>query len=515
MGWIMALLGLGVIILVHEFGHYIVARLFGVKVHEFSIGMGPEIFSTKKNGTLYSVRWLPIGGYVLLKGLDEFEGESEGENESREEDDKDTLSSEEDGDSYKSKSSFAKVMILLAGAIFNFALAWFLFFTVNYFFDERKVPAVLYSPKVGKVLKGSIAEKVGIKSGDLIIRVGSIHITSWGVLKHAVKFYASHEVEIEWIRNGKNYTARVVMEDRLGIAASGEIVPVVGEISEKSGYAKAGLQPQDLILEVNGKRVNSLDELAKFKGKGPFTMKVSRLTATGEKILTVNVDKLEPLYPPLEPIVDPVEGRAACKAGLKKGDILLEINSVPVRCWEYLRFVGKKHRDSTVEVAVLRGDKVLKFKIKLEGDKFGLKMPYYTIYNKVGILEAVKFATEDFKKWLGMMLAWFKRLFEFRVSTRDVSGPVGIFRIMMRTAKESFEDFLTVIAILSLNIGLINLVPFPALDGARALIEMFRGFGLKISEKLEERIHFAGFIVLLGLLGLLVYKDTMDIFRGR
>jgi len=346
---------LSVLILIHEYGHYITAKRNGIKVEEFGFGFPPRLFSRKRGGTLFSINAIPFGGFVKMKGED---GVAKGQ------------------DSFSSKSIWVRIKVVLAGVFFNFLLAVFIL-TIGY-------------ATVG--LPQAIDENV---YGGANIADKSIVLTS-------------------------------VLKD--------------------SPADKTGLRPQDKILEVNGKKPNSIAEIQneiKATSGTEVSVKVSRNSE--EKIL-----KATPTT---------IEGES------KIGISMAEVGTVSYSFW---------------------------------------KAPL------VGLLISLKFIA-----FLGTFLwALVTGAFSLREVSQSVAGPVGIFNIVGQAVSLGLPYVFAILAQLSVTLAVINVLPFPALDGSRILflaIEKIRG--KRVNERIEAAIHAVGFGVLILLLLLITYNDVGRFFR--
>lgn len=209
------------VILFHEFGHFIVAKKVGIKVNEFSIGMGPKIFQKEKGETKYTIRLLPIGGYVSMEGEDE---------------------SSEDPRSFNNVSALSRIAVVAAGAIMNFVLAILVFSIVTFNIG-------MYTTTVSETIKNSPAEQVGIQAGDTIIGINNKEIKNWDAMVDEInKAKVNEEMIVSVIRNGEkiNYTLMPDITDE-NIVIIG-IKPVV----EKSLLAsiKGGFQKTGFILKL-------------------------------------------------------------------------------------------------------------------------------------------------------------------------------------------------------------------------------------------------------------------------
>ncbi len=255
---------IGVLVLVHEFGHFIVAKAFGVKVEVFSIGFGPPILRKKWGETVYQIALLPLGGYVKLYGEDE---ESE---EAR-----------KDPRSFYAKPPWQRILIALAGPFFNFLFAVFVFWVVYLF--PQKVPAYIYqTPKVGYVETNSTAQRIGLKPGDLIVAVNGVKVRSWEQLDKLLRENTGKEVTLTVKRGNEELHLRLKLSFDLlkrGLGILPYVPPEVGKVEPGSPASQVGLKPGDRIVAVNGVKVHSWWELPKLvqsSGGRPIRLTIER-----------------------------------------------------------------------------------------------------------------------------------------------------------------------------------------------------------------------------------------------
>ncbi len=344
--FIVSLLVFGIIIIVHEFGHFAAAKSVGIKVDEFSIGMGPKLFSKQGKETLYSLRGIPIGGYVKMEGEYYEEGSPESNNPRN----------------FNNKTILQRIFVVIAGVIMNFLLA-IIIFTL-------------------------IALQNGVPAGDTIIT----------------------------------------------------------EIVEGSPAATAGFLPGDIIREANGKKINNrsdLDTIIKTNPNEELEFKVQR----------GDTEELIALYP--------IIGEGEEKLG-------------------FLGIVGEGY--------------------KLE---------------KQGLFGSIKYAIGETTRLMVFILASFKFLFSGHIGIESFSGPVGIIKIIDETAKVGFMPLLYLTGFMSANIGFINLLPIPGLDGSKILFILYEGIsGKPIDRKKEGFLTMLGFAFLIGLFILITYND-LTTFLGK
>ncbi len=240
---------ISIIVFIHELGHFSFARLFGVRVLDFSIGFGKSIKSWEtKSKTIFNLRLLPFGGYVKMNG---------------EEISKKSQSS----DSYSSKKYYQKLLITLGGPIFNFILAVVIFFIINLFGIYKIIPIV------GDVLPNSIASEQGIEKGDLISKIDGSEISSLSDAQLALskRLGESGSLKIEILRNENSFEFLLPINNWLSLEEPSNLLyelgifpplePIIGSVTEASPAAEGGIKPGDKILEINDKSVTYWGDL--------------------------------------------------------------------------------------------------------------------------------------------------------------------------------------------------------------------------------------------------------------
>jgi len=280
------LIMLGVLITIHEFGHFLFAKMFGVRVEVFSIGFGPPIFRKKIGETLYQVALIPLGGYVKMYGEDSMTEPVQGEV------DKNAF---EDPRSFHAKPRWQKILIAFAGPLFNFILAIVLF-AVAYMMG---IPQPQYMDKpvvIGYVAEDSLAEKIGLKAGDKIVAIDGEPVKNWKDLTIKLGMKAGHKVVLTIEREGKLIKKELnVPEDitKMSLGVSPFIPAVIGAVQKGSPAEKAGLKVGDKIIAINDKFVKSWYDVAEYihnyKGDKPLKIFVKR----GNKTLVFEV---KPVY---------------------------------------------------------------------------------------------------------------------------------------------------------------------------------------------------------------------------
>jgi len=329
---IVALIVFGVLVIFHEIGHFSIAKIAGIKVHEFAIGMGPRLLKLKDKETEYSIRIFPIGGYVKMEGEDE---------------------ASTDKRSFGNKPLLTRILVILAGPLMNFVLAVLIFVTIFY---SIGYPTTI----INELTPGYPAELVGLKTGDKIISINNSPINNWDEI-------------VQKISSNKERRLNITIERNTSVKTF-TVLPI---INEQTNQAVIGISP------------------------------------------VFRKSLIKSISPSFERIVFVMKG----------------------------------------------------------------------------------------------MMEFFVRLFGGKASAEDVVGPVGIIHLVGEAAKTNIYNVLNLAALISINLGMVNLLPIPALDGGRLVFLFIEGIlGKPIDPEKEGFIHLTGFILLIGLMIFMVYKDIMRFY---
>lgn len=423
-GIIIALIIFGVLVLIHEFGHFIVAVKNGVTVNEFSIGMGPRIYSrVAKSGTRYSVKILPLGGSCAMLGEDE--------------------DNEEEG-SFNSKSIWARMAIVFAGPFFNFILAFILALIVM----GAKGADISY---VTSLDESSPAYQAGLRVGDRITKFNGAHATLGReiYLEEYVNPLDGSDITVSFIRDGEKktitYTPSTEKRAIVGMAYSTtDTEAVISQVTKNSPMAEAGVQSGDVVTEIDGTAISTGKQLGEYITEHPF----------GEEAVNITLDRNgKEIKVVLQPQVTEIANRG---------------------------FVYNLARE------------------------------------KLSVIDVVKYSFTEVRYEIAMVLKSLKMLVTGQVSANEISGPVGIVNVIGDTYTTTKSEgmgitILTLINLaimLSANLGVMNLLPIPALDGGRIFLYLIEIITRKpIPKDKEGMIHFIGFVLLMALMVFLIFND--------
>ncbi|MCS6885895.1 MAG: RIP metalloprotease RseP [Acidobacteriota bacterium] len=431
---------LGVMIFIHELGHFLFAKLFKVKVEIFSLGFGPRLIGFKWGDTDYRLSAVPLGGYVKMKGenLDE--------------------NIENTGDEFLAKPKWQRLFILLAGPLFNILTAIAIpMMLAMYFFQ---VPAYKTEPPVvGSVAAASAAAQAGILPGDRILKIDGKQTRTW------------HEVELKVDINPE--------------------------------------RPLEVVLERAGQQVaTKLTPKARYIGR-------EKVGASG-------------LLPQLkeEPVIvgQVLTGGPAESAGLRADDKIVSLNGEPVKNFEWLRESMQNFDGQEVTLGIERGGNSIELKVKPRRDndqivrvgfspKPGTVTPVPLKVSKKNFSEAFVYSINKNIEILVLTKEALGQIFTGQRNAKDaLAGPIGIAAISGQAYQQGgIWSLLNLIAVLSLNLGIFNLLPIPVLDGGHIfiiLLEALLGLlGYKLSLVLKERMMQFGLVVLLLLMGFVIISD--------
>ena len=418
---------LGVLVFVHEFGHFVVARMLGVRVITFCIGMGPKLLKFNRGGIEYAIAALPIGGYVKMAGENPDEPHTGA------------------ADEFLSRPKWDRFRILLAGPVMNIVLSLVLMTVV--LAQGAQVPIFESDPvDVAVVMKGSPAEQGGIKPGDRIVKVGSQRTDTWEDFFLAIGGRAERDVPITLLREGRE-----------------TVVTVRPEAQTKMRIGDIGVLP------------NVHPSIRSLEANGP-----------------------------------------ADKAGLKVEDVVLALNSEPIIFSGQLSAEIRKYPDEQITLTIQRAGASLDVQVtpRRQGGigliGIGIQDPYRTI--QPNLLGAAKMSVERNVQFAGLIVQTLRGLLTRETSPAQLMGPVAIAQMSGDFAAAGWIALAGYMAMLSLNLGLLNLLPIPVLDGGHIFIMAVEGLVRRdLSLKMKERLMLAGFLVLMVLMVTVMYNDLARI----
>jgi regulator of sigma E protease len=421
---------LGVLIVLHEAGHFVAARALGAPVEVFSVGFGKRIWGLERGGTDYRISAIPFGGYVRVIGLGPDESDIAGDTEQAEQ---------------LLLPRWKRAIILLAGPITNIVAA--VLFLAAAFMVGVETPVYLDQPPVvGWINPDSPAAEADIQSGDLIHSVDGQAIAAWRDLELALFSAGGREIELVLERGGVTHTARItprpVTRYQVGYAGiAAPLEPVVDQLLAGQPAARAGLEPDDRILSINGEPVSQFYDLIRLVSPRPDEELIFRIERAGESF----------------------------------------------------------------DVAITPSN--------IDGQgRIGITIPYQTKLEKLGPFAAVGAGVQESVRMTRETFRVIGRLITRKTSMRQISGPIDIARISGEAAKSGFHTLIRLMGLISLQLGIFNLLPIPILDGGHLTIIAFEStIRRDLPMRTKERILEVGFYALILLFVVVMFNDIVKI----
>lgn len=443
---------LGILIFFHELGHFLVARIFGVGVEKFSLGFGPRIFGRTIGRTDYRISLIPLGGYVKMVG-DEPDSE---------------LAPEDLPYSFTHKHVAKRSLIVAAGPFFNFLLAVLIFTAVLFFVG---LPSI--RPFIRSVEPESPAAKAGLKENDLVAAIDSKPVRSWRDIDAILNANQGAPMEITIQRREETRELKVIPK------------------------------------QVNAKNLFG-DDISYYD-----------IGISGFAELQAVVDKV-------------MEGMPAEKAGLQKGDQIVAIDDQHIDRWERMQEIVSKSKGRMLTFKVRRGDEIFETRIKPEivqeknllgakqnAYRIGIRAPSMSVPEQdqmtihLNPVQALGQGITHTWEMTKVTIYFFGKLFQGKVPMESIGGPIRIAQMAREEADQGLVRLLNFIAIISVHLAILNLLPIPVLDGGHLLF-----YGIEavlrrpVSTRLRETAQQIGIFLLILLMIFVFYNDiTLTLFK--
>jgi regulator of sigma E protease len=539
-----------VLIFVHELGHFVWAKIFGVKVLTFSIGFGPKILRLRGRETEYCVGILPLGGFVKML----------------EENRQEPVLPEDRKRTFEAQALYKRVIIVMAGPAMNVIFPVLLYFAV-FVGETRFLP-----PTVGVVLPGHSAEGK-LQPGDRVLAVNGERITTFAELRRTVAASANKELTLKVFRDNEQIEVTVVPKDE-EVKKPLDIVDHVGEIGVSpnrpaavvgisrpdSPAYRAGLRTFDLVTEVRGRPVKTFADLENVlrdnhgetvpvtylrpvevpRGLGGladfavYESGVAALTPEATHGDFVSRTGLEPadLYAAYVP-----EGSAEWQAELRPGDRIVEVDQVEVPAWTVLveRLMAAPERPHTLTwlhagqrksgtVQLRREDYLDEY--GRQRPRFRLRMAHWAptvaepyVESPARVRYALQSALEETYDVVRFIVVGIVRIVEGKVSISTLGGPITVYDVVGEEGQKGVSYFVWAMAVISINLGLVNLLPIPVLDGGHLLFFMFEAVLRRpLPLRVRELASLAGFVLVVGLMAVAFKNDVerrWDVIQGQ
>jgi regulator of sigma E protease len=423
---------LSVLVFVHELGHFLAAKLFGMRVERFSIGFPPRAFGKKIGETDYCISWIPIGGYVKISGMIDESFDTE------------YLQSEPQPWEFRAKPMWQKLVVLIAGVAMNMLLAVVLLWGINVVQGKT----VRDTTTIGFVAEGSAGAAAGIQVGDSVMTVNGKPIGTWEDLLGDVFIESmSSDVRLTVLRDGQPVSL---------------VIPK-GSLPE-SDPGGLGIGPSR-----PGIRVTSVDS-----------------------------------------------GNPADSAGIRPGDVIVRLAGEPVHSDSAMIRIVRAHAMKALAVQWKRGDSLLSATVTpTPQGRIGIGFdPLFGIpvrRVKYSVFEAIPQALKDVVSYTALTAEQIGNVVAGKTEfSKSVGGPIHIARLATQTAELGILPFLWFMAVLSISLAFLNILPIPVLDGGHILILLIEGaIGREFPVRLKLGIQRVGFFLVLAFMLYVLYNDIM------
>jgi regulator of sigma E protease len=445
---IQLLIVLGIMVLVHEFGHFAVAKLCGIRVEVFSIGFGKRLFGFRRGDTEYQISAIPLGGYVKMSGEMGFAGNELTEG---------SVAPTDPGD-FNAHPRWQRILVALAGPIANFLLAFGLMTGVSMLHNE--VQKFLDGPAhTDYVAPSTPAAKAGIHSGDTIVHYDTVENPTWDDVANRSLLNLNQTIPFSFVHDGQRTDTNLFIAskgnpddfslDQVGVIPKMQDTPVqVSSLEPSMPAARAGLQPKDKIISIDGLQLHSVTALLSYlqdRAGKPASLLVQRAAADGTtQTLPIQITP---------ELTDTSEGK-----GYRLGFVAVQ---PPVR---------------------------------VERLPLGKAMVASWQFNKKGSL---------------LIVEVLKRLFTRQVSVKSLQSPIGIGQQIHQAAQmPGWMPLISTMSLISLNLGIFNLLPIPILDGGMILFLLIETIMRRdVNQQVKERIYQVAFVCILAFFAFVIFND--------
>lgn len=530
---------LGVLIFIHELGHFLVAKYFGVKVETFSLGFGPKILKFVRGETTYCLSAIPFGGYVKMYG-DELGG---------------TVPADMRHRSFLNKPIYQRILIALAGPVMNLFLAFVLFFLLTVVGEK------VVAPRLGDIKENSYAHQLGFRSGDKILNINNIPVTRWSEVEEQIAAHIKEPLNFSILRETEDEPLKIQALTESTTSSNplepGKIIgsiggfeyvsdaSVVGVSDPKSLFGQLGFKTGDQIITINTIPVSTYRQIQEVLISESSSEKIvfvvdrygidsnskpTQHTLVWELAKLPFPDSVKALgyYLPDTFVGEVMPDTPAHAAGIKPNDRLVSINGSPIQSFSDIPAIVNSYRKDSppLKVIVARQGVEMEFAVTPKMVEFtnelsekesryaigvkqlASKYAEYIQWTPEGAVNKVSWASKNTWQWTKATVMSFVLLVSGQVSPKNLGGFISIGQMAKKSWEVGFDSFLRIMAIISLNLFVLNLLPVPVLDGGHILFFTIEAIkGSPISLKKLEIAQQIGVFALLSLLAFSLFND--------
>jgi len=504
---------ISILVVIHEYGHFLAARFFGIDVQEFAIGFGPKILTYFKNkGTDFTIRLFPLGGFVKMSG--------------------ESLEEMNEPNGFQSQATWKRAIIIFNGPLFSFLLAIVIFMLLGYLwgFPDK------ISNKIQMVMPKTEASRMDLRGGDKILSINGVKLKDPSQAIDIIHSSAGKSLNLEIERNNeileKTGTPKLNINYFLGAnwEPDKEAIPTISAVFPKSELEKQGIEKGNILIEIDNQKIstiNDLDNFLKLNENNDYYEVIFKKDGSEVKLKIKNEIFIgdfcgETIYFPEKVLI--VENNEK-DFPLKSGDVLISINGKKIKDSQSIENILKKEKIKTITTKPLD-----KLKDKTYPEKtvsnWNYKSTYtgYT-YKSVGIFgfipgrtlkkEGIVESCKTGLKYVSLMLAQFVKIFTSKEIKDNVGGPIAIVSMTKTAVNTGIVDLVILTGGLSLSLAIFNLLPIPPLDGGHLFVMLLESIRRKrFTFEQLMKIQTTGLFVMLLIFVLVFSMDITKLITG-